>query len=190
MSWRHACFYFDFIDPLSYLFDIEIGASERHLAVRVERVGFELRPPPTPLSDCSDAFWVDRWNESRRLGLEIPFDPARLVPWTRKAHELLVLANEHGLGSALRTALFEAYFLQERDIGRVDQLVELGSSVGLDRSKTKAALDVDRYEQAVVVARREAADLGVSTVPQIEIRGRLVEGFHNPADLSTLLGGP
>ncbi len=193
MADPRARFYFDFVDPLSYLLELELEAAEQTLAVRVERVPFELRPPPTPLTDIRDASWGGRWEEARRLAadLDLPLDPPRLVPWSRKAHELHIFASAtHDMGAAVRHAIFDAYCARGRDIGRIDELVEIGRSVGLDHTETKAVLDVDRYEQDVVSARGAAEGIGVTIVPVIAVGGRLVEGFRNRADLSTLLGGP
>ena len=45
-----ARFHFDFVDPLSYLQEIELGRLDPAIGGRVERTGFELVPPPAPLS--------------------------------------------------------------------------------------------------------------------------------------------
>ena len=185
-----AHFYFDFVDPLSYLLELELGRAERTLPIRVCRVPFELRPPPAPLTDIRDGSWPRRWEEARRLAaeLDLPLDPPRLVPWSRKAHELHMFACARDMGAAVRHAIFDAYCARGRDIGRIDELVEIGRSVGLDRTETKAVLDVDRHEPDVVSARGAADSVGVTDVPMIAVGGRLVEGFRNHADLSTLLG--
>ncbi len=190
MADPRARFYFDFVDPLSYLLELELKRAERTLPIRIERVPFELRPPPTPLTDIRDPSWTRRWEEARRLAaeLDLPLDPPRLVPWSRKAHELHMFACARDMGAAVRHATFDAYCARGRDIGRIDELVEIGRSVGLDRTETKAVLDVDRHEQDVVTARAAAEGIGITDVPVIAVGGRLVQGFHNHTDLSTLLG--
>lgn len=174
-------FFFDFVDPLSYLVDSELRGLEAAGARRVERVGVELRPPPTPLAGGSDPFWAARWGEAPSLV------PPALVPWSRKAHELHLLAAELGLADAVRHAIFEAFHAAARDIGRIDVLVEIAASVGLDRTETKTALDVDRWTDAVRAARRLAADLGVVELPALSLGARVVQGFQNLSDLGTLL---
>jgi predicted DsbA family dithiol-disulfide isomerase len=182
--------YFDFIDPVSYLLELELRRVEPSLAGRVERIGFELVPPPAPLTSVDDPRWSARWAEARPLAERraVRLDPPRLVPWTRKAHELHTLAREHGKVDEARMAIFSAYFDGE-DIGRVDRLVEIAVSLGLDRTTTKAVLDVDRHEADVVRARGAGVALGVSDVPTMVVRGRLVRAFHNREDLGTLLRG-
>ena len=55
-----------------------------------------MRPPPDPLVDPADPAWTAYWDEVapglRALGFSPRLPP--LVPWTRKAHELL---DEAGL---------------------------------------------------------------------------------------------
>ena len=114
----------------------------------------------------------------------------RLVPWTRKAHELIAHATAHDASSAdaVRLAVAVAYALEGRDIGRVDVLVEIGIANGLDRTETKAVLDVDRYEADVARAAREAATAQVTRTPTIIVGSERFEGFHNRTALGTLLG--
>jgi predicted DsbA family dithiol-disulfide isomerase len=92
-----------------------------------------------------------------------------------------------GVGDAVRAAVFDAYFEGGRDIGRVDVLVEIASFAGLDRTETKAVLDVDRHEADVTAKRLEAQALGVTDVPALSVDGRLVEGFPDLTGLGTLL---
>ena len=184
-----ARFFFDFIDPLSYLVGREFAEIETPHETEVTWVPFELRPPPTRLTSMDDPSLTERWSRARseatRLG--ISFTPPDLVPWTRKAHELALFAHESGVGDVVRTRIFETYLLEGGDIGRVDVLVELGRQAGLDGTETKAVLDVDRYEAAVVEARGSAEELGISDTPTLVVEERRLRGFHNRTTLGTFL---
>jgi len=183
-------FYFDFVDPLSYVVELALLELEAHGETRVERIGYELRPPPAPLTDISNPIWTPLWDAARRALPTARFDPPALVPWTRKAHELHVLAASRGAAAEVRRGIFEAHFREGRDMGRIDELLRVAVAAGLDRTETKAALDVGAHEEALIEARRVAAALGVADVPALLVRGKLVQGFHNLTDLSTLVGGP
>jgi len=189
MSHPRARFFFDFVDPLSYVAHRAVREAEAARGLGVERVGVELRPWPSPLTDADDPFWAPRWAAARRAAPEVRLATPALVPWSAKAHELLALAAERGVGSAVLDAVFEAFFRAGEDIGRVDVLVEIAATAGLDRTETKAALDVDRWQEQVAEGRRSAAALGVSDLPALQVGGRVVQGFRNLADLGTLLGG-
>ncbi len=189
MSEPSAAFFFDFVDPLSYLAELELRKWEGATGGRVERVGFELRPPPAPLRTASDPEWSPRFDQARAAA-STPLRLPSLVPWTRKAHELHALARVRGADDRVRLALFEAFFTHGRDVGRIDALVEIGASEGLDRTETKAALDVDRHLEEVLADRARAEALGVRELPAVAAGGKVVQGFHNLGDLGTLLGGP
>jgi predicted DsbA family dithiol-disulfide isomerase len=145
-------FYFDFVDPLSYLQEIELAGLGA--VGSIEPIGFELAPPPAPLTSVADERWQRRYAEARTLPAAdgVTLAPPPLVPWTRKAHELHLLARESGRADEVRRAIFEAYFGRGEDIGRVDRLVEVAAGLGLDRTTVKAALDVDRFDEEVAQA--------------------------------------
>jgi predicted DsbA family dithiol-disulfide isomerase len=184
-----ATLYFDFVDPLSYLLELELGALEASGVTAPERRAFELRPPPTPLVLVDDEALADRWSLAGEIAPElgVDFAPPRLVPWSRKAHELHLLAAAHDLEAVVRRSIFEAYLLRGLDIGRVDVLVDLGRAAGLDRTDTKAVLDVDRHEADVATARAEAERLGVETAPLLVRESVRLQGFHNRTTLGTFL---
>jgi predicted DsbA family dithiol-disulfide isomerase len=184
-----ARFYFDFVDPLSYLVELALCEMEAATGIRVERIGCELRPPPLPLTRPSDPIWSERWQAARQARPGVQLEPPPLVPWSRKAHELHAFARNRGAGDAVCRGVFEAYFRRRRDIGRVDELVEIGFAAGLDRTETKARLDVDAHLTEVLEARSGAEKVGLRHLPALLLDGRLVQGFHNLGDLSTLIGG-
>jgi predicted DsbA family dithiol-disulfide isomerase len=100
-----------------------------------------------------------------------------IVPWSRKAHELALHAREKGCFRQVHRSLFRAHFSESRDIGRVDVLVEIGAASGLDRTETKAILDVDRYAERLLDWRREAERTAVAGVPTVLFGAERLEGF-------------
>ncbi len=184
-----ATFYFDFIDPLSYVAGLELDSVIGPTDERVEWIGFEIRPPPTPLTEIDDPALASRWEVGRAVAgqLGLSLSPPRLVPWSRKAHELHLHAASHDLGPSVRAAVFDAYFVAGQDIGRIDVLVEVGSSAGLDVTETKAVLDVDRFEANVRAARDAAASAAVADAPVLLLGATRLEGFHKRSTLGTFL---
>lgn len=180
--------YSDYVCPFCYLAwpAVEALLREGH---DVELRAFELRPPPVPLPRSLEPQKRSAWERliaprAAELGL-----PARLpatFPRTRKAHEAAHHARRLGLGTAMHDALFRAYFGDGRDIGRIDVLVELGESLGIERSSLKVELDIDQYTAAVVAEEREAAGLGIRAVPAYVVPGatpRVHEGWLDGAQL-------
>jgi len=189
MTADDARFYFDYVDPLSYLLDIELRAVEEHSGRRVRRIALELRAPPSPLIDPHTGSWLERREQAVRIarGSRTVLAEPALVPWTRKAHELLRHAEAHGSGPAAHEALFDAYQREGQDIGRVDVLVRLARLIGLDGTEAKAVLDVDRYAADVDEARRAALADGIDRIPTLVAGPDRIEGFQNRTALSTFL---
>ena len=170
-----AVLYFDYVDPGSYLLSVLLDDVE--LSWR----GFEIRPPPGTPVDPREQAWAqyqtDALEYARAVGVEMK--APRMVPWTRKAHELDRHAEDQDCSEAVRSALFRAHFVDGLDIGRIDVLVELARSVGLDGSETKAALDVDHWAAQVESDRAFALEHEVAGVPTITARGARLEGLRS-----------
>lgn len=186
--------FFDYVDPLSYLLDHalrELGDAviDGH---RIERIPFELQPPPDPLLDPTTGEWARRWAEAKRAAVDLGLDLEELplVPWTRKAHELVLHAAQHGKGDEVHRAVFRGVFEEGRDIGRIDLLVGIARDSGLDPVEASTVLGVDKFAAAVEASRSMALSLGVVAPPTLVAHGQLLQGFHNRDDLRTFLCPP
>jgi predicted DsbA family dithiol-disulfide isomerase len=184
-------FFFDAVDPLSFAMHRALGAAEEQRDVRAVRTPIESYPADAPLTDTRDPFWQARWAEGQRTASRMGFSLVRpdLVPRSRKAHELILHAKESEIGRPTLDAIFTAYFLEGRDIGRIDVLVDIAQSVGLDLTESKAVLDVDRYGAQILRARQQALEVGVTSAPALVTPSATLQGFHNQAAIGTLLDG-
>ncbi len=132
---------------------------------------YELRPEPEPLPDTSPASLEqgrERWARgagllAREYGVEMA--PPSTKPRSRWAHEAAEFARDRDQFDALRTALFQAYFVADRDIGDPDVLAELVTSVGLDGEELRAALADGRYTARVRELEGLSGQIGVTAVP-------------------------
>jgi predicted DsbA family dithiol-disulfide isomerase len=77
-------------------------------------------------------------------------------------------------------------FGRGEDIGRVDVLVGIAGTLGLDPTETKAVLDVDRHAQDVATVSAAAA-VSVGEPPALSFGGRVLRGFHNRDAVRTFL---
>ena len=150
--------------------------------VTVDWLAFELRPEPAPLPDITGAEgerFRQGWERgvapmAARLGVEMHFPPFKAR--SRQAHEAAIYARAHDRFEQMRVALFRAFFVENRDIGDLDTLVDVGTSVGLDADDLRATLVEGRYTDQVVAEERFAAQIGVSAVPTIVIGQVGVQG--------------
>jgi predicted DsbA family dithiol-disulfide isomerase len=106
-------------------------------------------------------------------GISIDWDAA-IASNTRNAHRLLGFAErEYGVETQrkLVDGLFAAHFTQGIDVGDVDALRVVAESAGIDRERARAYLASDSGTAELDDALREAADLGVSSVPTFVFDG-------------------
>jgi predicted DsbA family dithiol-disulfide isomerase len=179
--------FFDYVDPLSFVIDRRLTGVEAETGLTVERVPFEIRPPPAPLIDPAAEPWRARWSEARAAEPDLELTTPRLVPWTRKAHELAAQARAQERFDAVHRALFEAFHLHGWDLGRVDVLLEIAARFDMDLSHTKAVLDVDRHTEAIERARADAERLGVDGVPALRSGGRMLPGLPDRGTILAFL---
>ncbi|QXG77605.1 DsbA family oxidoreductase [Modestobacter sp. L9-4] len=84
---------------------------------------------------------------------------------TLRAHELIHLAAEHGLGGAMKERLLHAHFEEQRSVFDVDSLVALAVEVGVEETEARAALADRRFLPAVREDIDTARALGATGVP-------------------------
>lgn len=104
--------------------------------------------------------------ELRAEALGIRFTRGRT--WTSNtllAHEGGEFAFEHGRDWEYTRAMFKAYFEDLADIGKVDTVVAVGESAGLDGAALRQALEAGTYREAVAETIRWTREVGVSGVP-------------------------
>ena len=84
---------------------------------------------------------------------------------SRLAQELGKWADTQPGGAALHDALYKAYFVEARNIGDPDILVEIAEQVGLDSAEARKVLDQRRFKDAVDADWQKSASYGVTGVP-------------------------
>lgn len=187
-------FHFDYIDPASFVMRSRIRDVAGALGLTVTLVPWELRLPGEAPIPADDPLWVEWWETLGPAGQEAGLKlrrPAR-VPATRKAHELALHAGAGGqpeLVESVHDAIFRAALADAVDIGRVDVLVGLATQLGLDRTETRAVLDVDRFSEEVDQLRQRGIEQGVAGAPTLVIGESRMEGVHDAATIREFVTG-
>jgi predicted DsbA family dithiol-disulfide isomerase len=84
---------------------------------------------------------------------------------SRLAQELGKWADTQPGGWAIHDALYKAYFVEARNIGDLDILVEIAQSVGLPGDEARAVLEERRFKDAVDADWAKSRQYGVTGVP-------------------------
>lgn len=117
----------------------------------------------------------------RRSGVDFAFDKITRTPNTVAAHRLVRLAERFGRQDAMVDSLFQAYFLQGRNLSDKDGLVDIAADAGLDQAAARAFLDGDEETEAVLAEDAYARKLGIGGVPCFIVDGRYaLSGAQEP----------
>ena len=84
---------------------------------------------------------------------------------SRLAQELGKWADTQPGGAALHDALYKAYFVDARNIGDPDILVEIAGAVGLPAEEARAVIEERRFKDAVDADWAKSHQYGVTGVP-------------------------
>jgi predicted DsbA family dithiol-disulfide isomerase len=84
---------------------------------------------------------------------------------SRLAQELGKWADTQPGGEAIHDKLYQAYFVEGRNIGDIDLLVEIAASVGLPAEAARAVLVERRFSDAVDADWQKSHRYGVTGVP-------------------------
>jgi len=107
---------------------------------------------------------------------------------SRRAQELGKWAETLGKGETFRNAVYEAYFVQGRNIALVDELARIAESVALPGDQAREVLACRSFAAAVDADWQRSKDLGISAVPTHLCGGKKVVGFGPYEDFLRLIG--
>lgn len=148
--------------------DFEGGHSE-YLASRLGMSPEQIAASNRSLSEMGTA-----------VGAEYHMDRV-VISNTRKANELLHFAKAHDRQQEMKERLFRAYWTEGRRLGRVDELVELASEIGLDPTAARQALETGEHGEAVHADMEQAQRHGIGGVPFFVLDGKYgLSGAQEP----------
>lgn len=142
--------------------------------MKIEWVHFPLHPD-TPMEGRSleDLFRgrnVDRKamhaQMKARMDAEgLPYGERTMTYNSRLAQELGKWADTQPGGEAIHEALFRAYFVDARDISKIDVLLEIAREVGLPVEAAREVLAKRTFKEAVDADWKLSRDYGITGVP-------------------------
>jgi predicted DsbA family dithiol-disulfide isomerase len=95
---------------------------------------------------------------------------------SRLAQELGKWADTQPDGERLHDALFRAYFVDNKNIGDIDTLVDIASSSGLSATAARQVLETRQFQAAVDADWQRSRAFGITGVPTFVANGRGVVG--------------
>jgi predicted DsbA family dithiol-disulfide isomerase len=118
----------------------------------------------------------------------LPFDGSRHMTYnSRLAQELAKWGEVFAESEALNMALYQAYFVDGRNIGQVDVLLGVVEAVGMPVDEARDVLEGRTMKTAVDEDWRYARSVGVTSVPTFAVGLKGVAGAQPYERLAYLL---
>ncbi|WP_165313642.1 DsbA family oxidoreductase [Vibrio ziniensis] len=135
---------------------------------------------------------IEARNKLTQLGAEVGFDfnffEEMRIYNTRKAHQMLMWANQHHKQNELELALFEAYFCHEKPIDNESVLIQIAVDIGLDKAQCVQVLSDESWAKAVANTEQQWLQAGIHAVPAIIIEQKhLISGAQTTENLVNTL---
>jgi len=140
-------------------------------------------------SDAESARTRDHMTQlGAELGFIFNFNDNMRMHNTFSAHQLLHWASQFGKQHELKMALFAAHFTYQENLGDIQVLADIASSVDLDKAQAQAVLNDQRFAQQVRDEQRFWLQQGVQGVPATVINRRhLISGAQGEDGFITVL---
>ncbi len=90
---------------------------------------------------------------------------------SRLAQELGTWADTQPGGDAIHDALFKAYFVDNKNLAKIDVLMDVVTSVGLPIDQAREVLDERTYKTAVDTDWQKSHEYGITGVPTFTAMG-------------------
>jgi predicted DsbA family dithiol-disulfide isomerase len=118
----------------------------------------------------------------------LPYNAERNMSYnSRLAQELSKWAESKGKADEIHAALFRAYFVDVKNIGKVEPLVKIAEQVGLPADEATDALASRIFKDAVDNDWHRCATIGVNAVPTFLAGRYLMVGAQPYEELERLV---
>jgi predicted DsbA family dithiol-disulfide isomerase len=166
---------------------VRIDRLKKEYEIQTQWVFFPLRPDAPEdgitLEEIYAGRGIDIHQVRQRLNhvareLGLPFSERKMTYNSRRAQELAKWAESKGVGEKFHRAVFRAYYVETKNIGKVDELLRLAGSVGLPQEEAKGVLEQRSYREAVDADWSRCYDLGITAVPTFVIDREWIVGLQ------------
>lgn len=106
----------------------------------------------------------------------LPYGTRTMTYNSRLAQELAAWSETQANGQAIHDALFRAYFVDNINLGKVENLTKIAASVGLSSSNAETALQERQFRSNVDTDWSRSRELGITGVPTFVMAGRGLAG--------------
>jgi predicted DsbA family dithiol-disulfide isomerase len=110
----------------------------------------------------------------KRVGISFRHDLMMRTPNSFQAHRLILLAGYDGVQNAVVDALFQAYFIEGRDVGSAAVLIEIATQAGIDGERASKFLESTVGADEIRQQEQSAYNAEISGVPTFILNGEVI----------------
>jgi predicted DsbA family dithiol-disulfide isomerase len=189
----------DYVCPWCYLGAARAERLKREHGVQVKFVHFPLHPDTPSEGRSLEALFAGRGYDIPKMQAQmrarmaaegLPYGDRKMTYNSRLAQELASWAVAQPGGEAIHDALFRAYFVDGKNIGDPDVLVEVATSVGLSADEARNVIQTRSHKAAVDADWEKSRQYGVTGVPTYIVGSRGVVGAQPYEALEELVKSP
>jgi predicted DsbA family dithiol-disulfide isomerase len=172
--------YSDFLCPYCFLAEKQLDRLRNDYELHITWIGFELHPeiPAAGMKAgmIGASSLSNLWERVAKTAAEYEIDirPPSIMPNTHLALEAAWELGQNSpppVAETFRRRVFDALFLEDRDIGSQSVLLELANGAGADVNRLRQVLDERTHFDTVEDNREAGYDELVTGVPTILIGG-------------------
>ena len=101
----------------------------------------------------------------KRIGIYFQFDKIKRTPNTFASHKLLALGHKKKKQTPIIESLFYSYFIEGKDIGKLEELIAIATHNNLNEKETNLYLTSDQYKANLFAEEIQARKMGIKGVP-------------------------
>ena len=188
---------FDFSCPYCYLAWSYFKALKQSESLAVEWFSWEIHPEvPKSGSPLQEVVQVADMEERRQrlngLGEPVGVRPGEkvFVPNTRLALCALEFAQEQQKQHAWIDAVYQASFVDQKNIGDLDVLLDIAREINLDAAELRQALESEKYLPLLLEHDRQCMQQKIEWVPTVLHGGNIViQGAFSYAEFVAAMRG-
>ena len=186
----------DYVCPWCYLGDNRVKKLKESYDIDIELIHFPLHPEtPAEGRTLEELFRCGpdevAAKNARMKGVMadegLPYSTRSHTYNSRLAQEIGKWAETQEGGDAIHDKFFEAYFVECRNVGDVEVIIDVVKSVGLDEAEARAVIEERRFKDAIDADWAKSHQYGVTGVPTFVAAGKGLVGAQPYATLEMFM---
>lgn len=186
----------DYVCPWCYLGDSRVKKIRQNFDIKVQLVHFPLHPgTPAEGQTLLNLFGCGpediKAKNTRMKGLMdaegLPYNERSHTYNSRLAQEIGSWAETQSEGTTIHDKFFEAYFVDRRNVGDIEVIIDIVKSAGLDEQEARAVLAERSFKTVVDADWEKSRTYGVTGVPTFVSNGHGLVGAQPYEALQQLM---